>query len=121
VKNAYRHTGVAAGLYLKHLEAAAVPGGITGGEMGLDPREQQADEPRHGRAWGERWSSATASTSGTWTPAKCGVSITPLRHRPGPSLESGPVREAELEAEVIAEEDAESGGGEEVRPLPPAL
>lgn len=34
VKKAYRHTGVAAGLYLKHLEEAAVPGGIVGGEMG---------------------------------------------------------------------------------------
>jgi GNAT superfamily N-acetyltransferase len=34
VKNAYRHSGVAAGLYLKHLEAAARPGGIGGGEMG---------------------------------------------------------------------------------------
>jgi GNAT superfamily N-acetyltransferase len=34
VKNEYRHTGVAAGLYLKHLEAAARPGGIVGGEMG---------------------------------------------------------------------------------------
>jgi hypothetical protein len=34
VKYAYRHSGVAAGLYLKHLEEAAVPGGITGGEMG---------------------------------------------------------------------------------------
>jgi GNAT superfamily N-acetyltransferase len=34
VKSAYRHTGVAAGLYLKHLEAAATPGGIGGGEMG---------------------------------------------------------------------------------------
>jgi GNAT superfamily N-acetyltransferase len=34
VKEAYRHSGVAAGLYLKHLEEAAVPGGIVGGEMG---------------------------------------------------------------------------------------
>jgi hypothetical protein len=34
VKYEYRHTGVAAGLYLKHLEEAAVPGGIVGGEMG---------------------------------------------------------------------------------------
>jgi hypothetical protein len=34
VKNAYRHSGVAAGLYLRHLEEAAVPGGIIGGEMG---------------------------------------------------------------------------------------
>ncbi|HEX5609307.1 MAG TPA: GNAT family N-acetyltransferase [Solirubrobacterales bacterium] len=34
VKHEYRHTGVAAGLYLRHLEEAAVPGGITGGEMG---------------------------------------------------------------------------------------
>jgi GNAT superfamily N-acetyltransferase len=34
VRHAYRHSGVAAGLYLKHLEAAAAPGGITGGEMG---------------------------------------------------------------------------------------
>ena len=34
VKHAYRHTGVAAGLYLRHLEEAAVPGGIVGGEMG---------------------------------------------------------------------------------------
>jgi GNAT superfamily N-acetyltransferase len=34
VKNDYRHSGVAAGLYLKHLETAAVPGGIVGGEMG---------------------------------------------------------------------------------------
>ncbi|MEX2106679.1 MAG: hypothetical protein WD810_07245 [Solirubrobacterales bacterium] len=34
VKREYRHSGVAAGLYLKHLEAAARPGAITGGEMG---------------------------------------------------------------------------------------
>jgi GNAT superfamily N-acetyltransferase len=34
VKHEYRHSGVAAGLYLKHLEEAAVPGGIAGGEMG---------------------------------------------------------------------------------------
>jgi len=34
VKHAYRHTGVAAGLYLKHLETAARPGAIGGGEMG---------------------------------------------------------------------------------------
>ncbi len=34
VKHDYRHTGVAAGLYLKHLEMAARPGGIAGGEMG---------------------------------------------------------------------------------------
>jgi GNAT superfamily N-acetyltransferase len=34
VKRDYRHTGVAAGLYLKHLETAARPGTIEGGEMG---------------------------------------------------------------------------------------
>jgi hypothetical protein len=34
VKDAYRHSGIAAGLYLRHLEEAAVPGGIVGGEMG---------------------------------------------------------------------------------------
>ncbi len=34
VKHDYRHTGVAAGLYLKHLETAARPGAIPGGEMG---------------------------------------------------------------------------------------
>lgn len=34
VKHDYRHTGVAAGLYLRHLEEAAAPGGIVGGEMG---------------------------------------------------------------------------------------
>ena len=34
VKHDYRHSGVAAGLYLKHLETAAAPGGIVGGEMG---------------------------------------------------------------------------------------
>jgi hypothetical protein len=34
VKHDYRHSGVAAGLYLRHLEEAAVPGGIGGGEMG---------------------------------------------------------------------------------------
>jgi GNAT superfamily N-acetyltransferase len=34
VKHAYRHTGVAAGLYLKHLETAARPDAIKGGEMG---------------------------------------------------------------------------------------
>jgi GNAT superfamily N-acetyltransferase len=33
VKHAYRHSGVAAGLYLKHLDAAT-PDGIPGGEMG---------------------------------------------------------------------------------------
>src|SRR5258708_21618892 len=30
VKHDYRHSGVAAGLYLKHLETAAIPGGIDG-------------------------------------------------------------------------------------------
>ncbi len=34
VKHDYRHTGVAAGLYLKHLETAQKPGAIEGGEMG---------------------------------------------------------------------------------------
>jgi GNAT superfamily N-acetyltransferase len=34
VKHAYQHTGVGAGLYLKHLEEAAKPGAIEGGEMG---------------------------------------------------------------------------------------
>jgi GNAT superfamily N-acetyltransferase len=34
VKHDYRKTGVAAGLYLKHLENAARPGMIEGGEMG---------------------------------------------------------------------------------------
>jgi GNAT superfamily N-acetyltransferase len=34
VKHDYRHSGVAAGLYLKHLETAAQPGMIGGGEMG---------------------------------------------------------------------------------------
>jgi hypothetical protein len=34
VKNDYRHSGVAAGLYLKHLETAQKPGAIEGGEMG---------------------------------------------------------------------------------------
>ncbi len=34
VKHEYRHSGVAAGLYLKHLETAAGPGLIEGGEMG---------------------------------------------------------------------------------------
>jgi GNAT superfamily N-acetyltransferase len=34
VKHEYRHSGIAAGLYLKHLETAARPGKIEGGEMG---------------------------------------------------------------------------------------
>jgi GNAT superfamily N-acetyltransferase len=34
VKHEYRHSGVAAGLYLKHLETARKPGAIEGGEMG---------------------------------------------------------------------------------------
>ncbi len=34
VKHEYRHTGVAAGLYLKHLETASQPGAIEGGDMG---------------------------------------------------------------------------------------
>jgi GNAT superfamily N-acetyltransferase len=34
VKHDYRHSGVAAGLYLKHLETAQEPGAITWGEMG---------------------------------------------------------------------------------------
>jgi GNAT superfamily N-acetyltransferase len=34
VMQEYRHTGVAAGLYLKHLETAAQPGAIKGGHMG---------------------------------------------------------------------------------------
>ena len=34
VKHDYRHTGVAAGLYLEHLETAAAAGAISGGETG---------------------------------------------------------------------------------------
>jgi hypothetical protein len=34
VKHDYRHSGVAAGLYLKHLETSYEPGAITWGEMG---------------------------------------------------------------------------------------
>ncbi|HKF83278.1 MAG TPA: hypothetical protein VKB23_10010 [Solirubrobacterales bacterium] len=34
VKHDYRHTGVAAGLYLEHIKLAAMPGKITWGEMG---------------------------------------------------------------------------------------
>jgi hypothetical protein len=34
VKHAYRHSGVAAGLYLKHIETAAQPDKISWGEMG---------------------------------------------------------------------------------------
>jgi GNAT superfamily N-acetyltransferase len=34
VKHAYRHTGIAAGLYLRHIENAAMPGMIKWGEMG---------------------------------------------------------------------------------------
>ena len=34
VTHTYRHSGVAAGLYLRHLEEAAKPGAISGGEMG---------------------------------------------------------------------------------------
>jgi GNAT superfamily N-acetyltransferase len=34
VKHEFRHSGVAAGLYLKHLETAQKPGAIEGGEMG---------------------------------------------------------------------------------------
>lgn len=34
VKHDYRHSGVAAGLYLRHLENAHKPGAIQGGEMG---------------------------------------------------------------------------------------
>ncbi len=34
VKRDYHHTGVAAGLYLKHLETASKPGAIEGGDMG---------------------------------------------------------------------------------------
>ena len=52
VKHDYRHTGVAAGLYLKHLETAAAAGHDRRRRDGLDPRDQRADEPgdgRHGR------------------------------------------------------------------------
>src|SRR6266516_2809796 len=34
VKHAYRHTGIAAGLYLRHIEMAGTPGKISWGEMG---------------------------------------------------------------------------------------
>ena len=56
VKHDYRHTGVAAGLYLKHLETAAQPGAIDRRRDGLDPRDERADEPgdgRHGRHGGQ--------------------------------------------------------------------
>ena len=47
VKPAWQHTGVAAGLYAEHFD----DGGSLAdprGRDGLDPRDQQGDEPRHG-------------------------------------------------------------------------
>ncbi len=43
----YQHLGVAAALYEKHLETAGTIGPARR-PHGLDPRDQQADEPRHG-------------------------------------------------------------------------
>ena len=48
VKHEYRHSGVAAGLYLKHLETAAAAGQDRRRRDGLDPRDQRADEPGDG-------------------------------------------------------------------------
>ena len=56
VKHDYRHTGLAAGLYLKHLETAQKPGTIEGGEMGWILETNGLDEPgdgRHGRQGGQ--------------------------------------------------------------------
>ncbi len=47
VKPEYQHTGVAARFYQMHFDAAErTP--AEGRRDGLDPRDQQADEPRHG-------------------------------------------------------------------------
>ena len=48
VKKEYHHTGVAAGLYLKHLEEAAGAGGDHRRRDGLDPGDERADEPGDG-------------------------------------------------------------------------
>ena len=47
VKPEYQHTGIAARFYVRHIETAAGDQ-HAGGRPGLDPREQRADEPRHG-------------------------------------------------------------------------
>ena len=47
VRPAYQHTGVAAGLYAEHFDMAERDQG-QGRRDGLDPRDQQGHEPRHG-------------------------------------------------------------------------
>ena len=63
VKSDYRHTGVAAGLYLEHLETAQKPGAIEGGEMGWI---LETNEPmnRAMEGMGGASSSGTGFTSG---------------------------------------------------------
>ena len=47
VKPRYQHLGVAAALYVRHIEVGAASRPALGRD-GLDPRGQRADEPRHG-------------------------------------------------------------------------
>ena len=61
VKPEYQHTGVAAGLYARHYDMAASDPS-EGRRDGLDPRDQRADEPRHGGDGRQDRQDATGST-----------------------------------------------------------
>ena len=61
VKSDYQHLGVAAALYERHLEMAQDPGPGRW-PHGLDPRDQQADEPRARGNGRDRRQDATGST-----------------------------------------------------------
>ena len=47
VKPEYQHTGVAAALYVEHFDMAERDAADVGRD-GLDPRDEQGHEPRHG-------------------------------------------------------------------------
>ena len=79
----YQHLGVAAALYVRHIEVAAA-GAAEVGRDGLDPRDQRADEPRHGGHGRRGRPSATGSTScrcrapGAGASANSGTSTEPV-------------------------------------------
>ena len=64
VKPEYQHTGVAATLYVEHFDMADAHAAEVGRD-GLDPRDQQEHEPRHGGDGRPDRARATASTSAT--------------------------------------------------------
>ena len=124
VKHDYRHTGVAASLYLKHIEDGGTPRRDHRRRDGLDPRDQRADEPGDGGDGGQGREAYRLFEKRALSGSRIARYLRGLRNHWCDAASAiarvGQVSglKTDLEAEVVSEEDAEPGAADRVRALP---